>query len=73
MGLEPTTLSLGGQPELLAKVLNHVTACKRCAERVLACANLRVVAGKTGTLNRAGDPTTLGASPNDKTGVRRKR
>lgn len=45
-GLEPSTLSLGSQ---LPMALDHVSTCKICLERVLACANLRVIEGEGGT------------------------
>lgn len=44
--LELSTLSLGSS---LLQALEHVSTCKRCAERVLACAKLQVVPGDVGT------------------------
>lgn len=45
-GLEPSTLSLGSQ---LPTLLDHVTACKHCAERVAACSKITVFDGVVGT------------------------
>jgi site-specific recombinase XerD len=49
-GLEPSTLSLGNR---LPAILEHVSACRSCAERVAACSKLSVVDGHVGTAKPA--------------------
>lgn len=57
--LELSTLSLGSQ---LPIALDHVSTCNICLQRVLACANLRVIGGVVGTGESAQVTTHPGAA-----------